>query len=107
MFKIMEKNIQIFNWHVELEDEKTDSIGKDFMLLDNPVIRSSFNYPFKVDVTTAIICIQGVMEGSINMKHYKTQGPCLHVIFPNQILQYRSEERRVGKECRSRWSPYH
>ena len=22
-------------------------------------------------------------------------------------LEYRSEERRVGKECRSRWSPYH
>ena len=38
--------------------------------------------------------------------------------FPSTILQYvvkqplnklgaRSEERRVGKECRSRWSPYH
>src|SRR5256884_4753854 len=24
-----------------------------------------------------------------------------------QILELRSEERRVGKECRSRWSPYH
>ena len=23
------------------------------------------------------------------------------------ITQLRSEERRVGKECRSRWSPYH
>ena len=23
------------------------------------------------------------------------------------ILALRSEERRVGKECRSRWSPYH
>ena len=23
------------------------------------------------------------------------------------ILLLRSEERRVGKECRSRWSPYH
>ena len=23
------------------------------------------------------------------------------------IQAYRSEERRVGKECRSRWSPYH
>ena len=23
------------------------------------------------------------------------------------IDYYRSEERRVGKECRSRWSPYH
>ena len=22
-------------------------------------------------------------------------------------LEIRSEERRVGKECRSRWSPYH
>ena len=23
------------------------------------------------------------------------------------IISVRSEERRVGKECRSRWSPYH
>ena len=23
------------------------------------------------------------------------------------VRQVRSEERRVGKECRSRWSPYH
>ena len=28
---------------------------------------------------------------------------CLHV----HDVQCRSEERRVGKECRSRWSPYH
>ena len=24
-----------------------------------------------------------------------------------EVTAYRSEERRVGKECRSRWSPYH
>ena len=24
-----------------------------------------------------------------------------------EIVSDRSEERRVGKECRSRWSPYH
>ena len=24
-----------------------------------------------------------------------------------QTMMNRSEERRVGKECRSRWSPYH
>ena len=23
------------------------------------------------------------------------------------VFDMRSEERRVGKECRSRWSPYH
>ena len=26
----------------------------------------------------------------------------------DELIEYhRSEERRVGKECRSRWSPYH
>src|SRR5258706_11921925 len=27
--------------------------------------------------------------------------------FLNGVVAQRSEERRVGKECRSRWSPYH
>src|SRR2546430_13724317 len=27
--------------------------------------------------------------------------------FPSLDRSLRSEERRVGKECRSRWSPYH
>ena len=26
---------------------------------------------------------------------------------PKSRSDHRSEERRVGKECRSRWSPYH
>ena len=29
------------------------------------------------------------------------------VITPATTVGIRSEERRVGKECRSRWSPYH
>ena len=28
-------------------------------------------------------------------------------IFGVDDMRIRSEERRVGKECRSRWSPYH
>src|SRR3989442_10414823 len=41
-------------------------------------------------------------------KHVNAQGgvlgrPIEFVIFDDG----RSEERRVGKECRSRWSPYH
>ena len=31
----------------------------------------------------------------------------LRIFFNDPILPDRSEERRVGKECRSRWSPYH
>ena len=30
-----------------------------------------------------------------------------YVIFAFVAAKARSEERRVGKECRSRWSPYH
>ena len=29
------------------------------------------------------------------------------LVFGENIASTRSEERRVGKECRSRWSPYH
>ena len=37
------------------------------------------------------------------MKKYNfNAGPS---ILPREVI--RSEERRVGKECRSRWSPYH
>src|SRR3712207_6940233 len=34
----------------------------------------------------------------------KTEKP---LSYDFRILAQRSEERRVGKECRSRWSPYH
>src|ERR1044071_6940429 len=30
-----------------------------------------------------------------------------YVLFKGGKVDVRSEERRVGKECRSRWSPYH
>ena len=36
---------------------------------------------------------------------YATLGDLYQATFP--ALAKRSEERRVGKECRSRWSPYH
>ena len=30
-----------------------------------------------------------------------------HILLSAAYEEDRSEERRVGKECRSRWSPYH
>ena len=40
------------------------------------------------------------------LSYFWTNGP----LFIRELLELqeeRSEERRVGKECRSRWSPYH
>src|SRR5947199_5011171 len=41
--------------------------------------------------------------------HYGVPGARWLTILMNRInpALFRSEERRVGKECRSRWSPYH
>ena len=56
-----------------------------------------------------------ILESDGTRKKWKVNGPhftgweIYHLkgspADPNRI--YRSEERRVGKECRSRWSPYH
>ena len=37
-------------------------------------------------------------------KYYNIDENCLVQDWTGEV---RSEERRVGKECRSRWSPYH
>src|SRR2546427_3130890 len=37
----------------------------------------------------------------------QTQEPAVHLTLDATGARIRSEERRVGKECRSRWSPYH
>ena len=33
--------------------------------------------------------------------------PAIAISHSKDMIHWRSEERRVGKECRSRWSPYH
>ena len=40
-------------------------------------------------------------------KMLKAQGINETLFMALITLESRSEERRVGKECRSRWSPYH
>src|ERR1041384_2865164 len=43
------------------------------------------------------------------MKAIEKENPELKDVLPKtyELFGSRSEERRVGKECRSRWSPYH
>ena len=48
----------------------------------------------------APVPLQEAMRRYDVLREHESMG----VLVPDQI---RSEERRVGKECRSRWSPYH
>ena len=61
--------------------------GDGFLLLYKRLSNGNFRWPRNVEEVRAITPQQyrWLMEG----------------------LTIRSEERRVGKECRSRWSPYH
>ena len=76
---------------------------------------ATFHFPF--DHPTGIITYDrsGWMAVQIDVKGVRkpfVNGPASGTgeekaaAFDN-YLAYRSEERRVGKECRSRWSPYH
>src|SRR3712207_9591289 len=47
------------------------------------------------------LSLRGAMEG---LRHPGFQSLSADLQYR---LLFRSEERRVGKECRSRWSPYH
>ena len=48
------------------------------------------------------VLIKKSFEGIMTVKNI-----LLVFILIGMITAERSEERRVGKECRSRWSPYH
>ena len=84
------KRILPLNWRKELENMNVYSICDDIILLDKPVIISTLHYPFKVDVTTAIISIKGTTEGNINLKPYITNGACFITIQAGQIMEYKS-----------------
>src|SRR3712207_8714810 len=60
-----------------------------------PGLRAIFEYDFR-DRLPEIECPTLIIWGEDDM-----------LVPKRDADEYRSEERRVGKECRSRWSPYH
>ena len=53
---------------------------------------------------TVLVPESGIYNLSL---HYSGAAATANLYLGNSALFMRSEERRVGKECRSRWSPYH
>ena len=63
------------------------------------------NTPLAVRIECAKGEILNAME-TIQKRH--ALPPCImDGVLSSVLAEVRSEERRVGKECRSRWSPYH
>src|SRR3712207_9322236 len=64
----------------------------------------------RADVEETVRLCQTMLGTGVYPVHLVDRGPDGSVAGVVNLLQpgaERSEERRVGKECRSRWSPYH
>ena len=55
---------------------------------------------------SSVISIMGCSKAK-EIKNLKSSNKYIKVAPRDGYIRVRSEERRVGKECRSRWSPYH
>ena len=66
-----------------------------------------------VSVNAFLLILVGVQESRAARYEEDTRQAAVRVLeqsgitFGPERVPQRSEERRVGKECRSRWSPYH
>ena len=49
----------------------------------------------------------GKIDALVVRQKIKNDLPKINRCYESALRYERSEERRVGKECRSRWSPYH
>ena len=58
----------------------------------------------KDDAFAVALAVEGKMLSSEELARIQISQP---YSYDSGINGIRSEERRVGKECRSRWSPYH
>ena len=62
------------------------------------------NYPLTINREEEQTVREAAKQVNIRLNKYREVYKNLE---PEKIIAMRSEERRVGKECRSRWSPYH
>jgi AraC-like DNA-binding protein len=87
----MAKEITPLTWQSNFKsnlDLDILSIDDDFLLFDNVKVLPAFAYPFRIDVTTFIICTKGVARGKIGLKSYETPAPCMITLLADEILQY-------------------
>ena len=91
------------------------------LLVQNPFVVCNSGFQMSFGAIIAIVLILPIVEEILNTdnKIIKVLSANFTIsLVMNPILAWnyyelptfsflRSEERRVGKECRSRWSPYH
>ena len=89
------------------EDRSKDGIIASFSIAENLVLDQYDKAPFSVGPMLKLGVIEKNAEDlreEYDIRLTRIEDPISSLSGGNAE---RSEERRVGKECRSRWSPYH
>ena len=82
------------------------AVGPDVEILIE--MHGRFNPVTAVELTRALApFVPGWIEEPVPPENLRALQKVASAVAPLGIPVARSEERRVGKECRSRWSPYH
>src|SRR5256885_16563605 len=68
---------------------------------------SDGDFRWSQDASACVVMASGGYPGTIEVGKKITGVEEADKIEGVKVFHARSEERRVGKECRSRWSPYH
>src|SRR2546426_12611122 len=70
---------------------------------------TQYLYGVSVRILHYGVAVRGRYSPDLELRRRERQEQRQHVVDAGIGVDYyrRSEERRVGKECRSRWSPYH
>ena len=87
-------------WWLLMRPQKKEQKRVQLMLSElavgDTVLTTSGFYGVVIDITDEDVIVE-----------FGSNKNCRIPMQKSAIMQVRSEERRVGKECRSRWSPYH
>src|SRR3712207_9038082 len=86
--------------------EGSDGLDTGKLLATTGQVALDIGFVNTAACTSAITYIDGD-AGILRYRGYPIDQLAEHSSFLEVSYLLRSEERRVGKECRSRWSPYH
>ena len=89
-------------------EERLSKVAEEYITFENspkddPEIIERINNSDGILLNVNTTISEKVLTSCNDLKYI---GLCC-TLYEDESCSVRSEERRVGKECRSRWSPYH
>src|SRR5256885_15918586 len=100
----MEKMIPSLAVHLVMRSRPS----KRLQTFPNPAPGRDYRIHMEISEFTCVCPMTGQPDFGTLLLEYVPDRTCVELkSLKLYIWSYRSEERRVGKECRSRWSPYH